>query len=371
MTDKDINNKIINQDKKNIEKEETKNIEKEEIKKNLKKNLLNYDDSVLVNYTCSCNNYFFNKDKISVLLPCNHFIHDECYNKLSNRKECPLCKIKIQKIVSQNKLVHSKYKKIKNDMDSIFLDETQTSINYHLLPLSMIKFTSFLNKVLTISSEIDIFNSLDYFFKACNAKINIIDNTKNNPIIYTNKKIQWKNSVDKKKNMVIISNHSHYIDSFVLYYIFRCGFVASDFINKLDLGKIIAEKCNLLIFKRGTDTNMVEKIKKYLDECKKIVIYPEGSMGNNNFIRRFRTGAFYTEANICPVVIKYKPFVWDDDYKKLIFKMATQKEMVIDVYINDLYKPPFSPEDIENIRELMCNVGNLKKSRISNKFMKE
>ena len=50
--------------------------------------------------------------------------------------------------------------------------------------------------------------------------------------------------------MVVISNHSNYLDSFILYYLFRCGFVSSDFINSSELGKLIATKCKLLIFKR-------------------------------------------------------------------------------------------------------------------------
>ena len=351
-------NDIINSNKNNIVK--------------LKKNEFYYDDTLMINYTCHCKNYFINSDVVLLLLPCCHFIHELCLKKIisENNNKCPVCDIEYNKVVSHNKLNSSKYYKIQEDLYSILLDENQSFINYYLLPLSMIKITSFLNKLLTISNEKDIFDGLDYLMKACNIKINVIDSTTNNPIIYNNKNICWKNPIDNKK-LVIISNHSHYLDSFILYYLFRCGFVASDFINKIDIGRIIAKKCNLLVFKRGVDTNMVEKIKEYLNICKKIVIFPEGSMGNNNYLRRFRTGAFYTNSNICPVVIKYRPFVWDDDYKKFLFKLITQQEIIVDVYISDLFKPPFLPNDIENIRNIMCNLGNLKKSRVTNKFLKE
>jgi hypothetical protein len=123
----------------------------------------------------------------------------------------------------------------------------------------------------------DLINCLDYFFDFANIKINIIDNTKNNPIIYTIptnkdllcgdiKYIKWENQIDNNKKKILIVNHSHYIDSFILYYLFRSGFVASEFINKSNIGRLIAQKCNLLLFKRGVDTNMVSKIKEYLEE---------------------------------------------------------------------------------------------------------
>ena len=116
---------------------------------------------------------------------------------------------------------------------------------------------------------------------------------------------------------------------------------------------------------------MVSKIKNYLEEMKKIVIYPEGGMGNNNSIFRFRTGAFYTGANICPVVIKYRNFIHDDDIKQTIFKLITQNEIIVDVYINDIFYPPFDNQKIEEVRDHMAKVGNLEKSRVSNRSIKE
>jgi hypothetical protein len=237
-------------------------------------------------------------------------------------------------------------------------------------------------------------------------KINVIDNTHNNPIIYTSpvnqgggsggsgcgsggggcgggggggggggsgdgKYITWQNQDDKNKKKILIVNHSHYLDSFVLYYLFRAGFVASEFLNSLDIGRLIAQKCKLLIFKRGVDTNMVTKIKEYLEEKKTIVIFPEGSMGNNNSIRKFRTGAFYADAHICPIVIKYNPFVWDDDYKTFILKVISQKEIIVDIHVNDLHAPPFSTEQIQKIRSDMLTMGQMKDSNVSNRGFKD
>ena len=241
------------------------------------------------------------------------------------------------------------------------------NLNYVMLPLTVLKLNTFLNKLIISETEKDLLDTLEIFFRSANIKINIIDNTRDSPIKFINNKIEWKKKKDIMANKVLISNHSHYLDSFVLYYLFKSGFVAGEFINKSDVGRLIASKCNLLIFDRNKDTNMVEKIKKYLQEQKIITIFPEGAQCNHNNLLRFRTGAFYTDAPICPIVIKYNPFIWDDDIKNLILKIFTQNQINIDVTINDLVYPPFDINKIDNIREFMAKVGNLKLSRVSNK----
>jgi hypothetical protein len=363
-----------------------------------------------INYACICNKYFKNNLKVVILYPCSHILHSTCYKK--KNKTCPICNEKIEKIIHEDDL----YKQDNNDkvyrqmiinLESIRLDSSKSVINYHLLPINIIKFTSYINKLLLATDEADVVNSTDFLFNLINMKINVIDNTHNNPIIYTSpanggggcggggcgggcgggegsggcdgcgggggegRYITWKNHDDKNKKKILIVNHSHYLDSFVLYYLFRAGFVASEFLNTLDIGRLIAQKCKLLIFKRGVDTNMVTKIKEYLEEKKTIVIFPEGSMGSNNSIRKFRTGAFYADAHICPIVIKYNPFVWDDDYKTFILKVISQKEIVVDIHVNDLHAPPFSTEQIQKIRSDMLTMGQMKDSHVSNRGFKD
>jgi len=88
-------------------------------------------------------------------------------------------------------------------------------------------------------------------------------------------------------------------------------------------------------------------------------------------MRKFRTGAFYADAHICPVVIKYHTHVWDDDYKTFILKLISQKEIVVDIHINDLHAPPFSTEQIQKIRLDMINIGKMKDSHVSNRGFKD
>jgi 1-acyl-sn-glycerol-3-phosphate acyltransferase len=184
-----------------------------------------------------------------------------------------------------------------------------------------------------------------------------------------NNKITWLNKEDEQK-LVIISNHTHNIDPIILFYILRCGFIASESINSTDIGRLVASKCNLLLFKRGIDVNVVEKIKIYLEEMKKIVIFPEGTIANNDTLLRFRTGAFYVGVPICPIVIKWRNYVYDEDPKNLVFKLITQSEINVDIYVNDIFYPPFNQEKIDEVRNYMAQVGNLEKSRVSNRSIK-
>jgi len=353
------------------------------------------NQNIIVNYNCFCSKVFLAGEKLLYVLPCCHIIHENCFNnyilkhqykklftgqnvdiknninETTNYLKCPFCQNNITTVLTEYKInSKKKYHQYKIDIKSIKLDNS-ASINYMILPLSIVKFTSFMNKLIIANTERDLLNTIEYVFSSFNIKINIIDNTNNNPILIKNNKINWKNKKDNEGKLVIISNHSHYIDSIIIYYLFRCGFVSSDFINQTDIGKIIATKLKLLIFKRGVNTNMVQKIKEYLEEQKKIAIFPEGAFANNETMIRFRTGAFYVGENICPIVIKYNKVIYDDDFKQMLYKIITQQEIIADIYINDFFYPPFDNQKIEQVRNYMLKVGGFENSRVSNKTIKE
>ena len=58
-------------------------------------------------------------------------------------------------------------------------------------------------------------------------------------------------------------------------------------------------------------------------------------------------------------------------YAILILKLITQDEIIVDIYVNDIFYPPFNQEKIEEIRNYMAKVGNFEKSRVSNKSLKD
>ncbi len=323
--------------------------------------------NIIVNYYCICKKKYFQEDKICFLLPCSHMFHTNC---IQNKTHCPICNEKIKKFLTEEKIFsNKKYFMYQNDIYSVKINNFGY-INYTILPVGLLNFSSFINKTLLINTKNEIINNLELLLKIINAKINIINNTSTNGFYLKNDGIVFNKKTPNTK-IIIISNHSSFLDTFILYYIFRCGFVASEFMLSTSFGRLIVYITKLLVFKRGVDTNMVEKIKEYLEEQKQIVIFPEGLMkDNNNSLLRFRTGAFYTGADICPIVIKYRNYVHDVDMLQSLFKLVTQPEIIVDVHILDMEYPPFNDDRIENIRKKMAKIGNLKLSRVSNRDVK-
>jgi 1-acyl-sn-glycerol-3-phosphate acyltransferase len=366
-------------------------LKKNIIKINKKTNIDNNseDKDALVNSYCSCGDYFRDDHSLVILMPCCHIMHEKCYtectkksqikflnNNNSNKIKCKLCKIEITHVINEHMLQHGfankKYKQLKIDLYTVKLNQKQVSINITNLPIGLIKLTSILNKLLGSKSKNDIVSTIDSLFNCMNLKLKIIDNTRINRIKITGDKITWIDDKINKSKMAIISNHSSYLDPIIMYYLFRCGFLTSDFILTTDIGKLIAEQMKLLIFKRNVDTNVVNKMKKYLeDDIDRIGIFPEGLVKTNDTLCRFRTGAFYLGVPVCPIVIKFDKMIFDHDMKTCILKLMTQDVINVKIYVSDLIYPPFNKEKIEKIRNFMCEVGDLKLSRVINKFTKD
>jgi 1-acyl-sn-glycerol-3-phosphate acyltransferase len=291
--------------------------------------------------------------------------HSCCINNIKN---CPLCNQKITQILNEDEIFsNQKYLNYQNDIESVKIINSG-KINYLVLPLRITKFFVYLNTLILSKTPNNLINGIDFLFKFLCIKINIIDNTPGNVFSVKANRFKWnKNIINKPK--IIITNHSSYLDIFIMYYLFQCGFVAGEFITSTEIGKLLASVCKLLIFKRGVDTNVVEKIKEYLHEQKQIVIFPEGLMKeNNDTLIKFRTGSFYTGADICPVVIKYRNYVYDEDFYTGILKLLSQDSIIVDVYIENIESPPFNDERIEKIRKKMAKSGNFKLARTSNKI---
>ena len=325
-------------------------------------------------------------------MPCCHIMHAECYtdclkkhqvkfvnnsNNTNNKNiKCKLCKNEVDHVINEYMLQHEfankKYKQLKIDLYSVKLNQRQVPLDVTNIPVSLIKLASILNKLLGIKSKPELISTIDSLFNCMNLKLKIIDNTKNDRIKIVNDQVKWIDNKLNKTKMAIISNHSSYLDPIIMFYLFRCGFISSDFVLGTDIGRLIAAQLNLLIFKRNVDTNIVDKMKKYLEkEVDRIGIFPEGLIKTNDTLCRFRTGAFYLGVPVCPIVIKFDKMIFDHDMKTFILKLMSQDVINVEVYISDLIYPPFTKEKIEKIRNFMGEVGELKLSRATNKFTKD
>ena len=329
-----------------------------------------YYNKMNVNIKCVCNIYCSTEKSIVFILPCNHVIHEECINKwlLDNNKKCPICKLKIKKILNEENIKKSKNKQ--HIIDYMALKYTSSDIisNYAKYPLFLLKMNLIINRIMTAKTTNEIYESNQLMISLMNIKINLINNTKNNPIIYKNKKIEWINKKDNDCKKIIICNHCSIIDSLILYYFFQCGFIASDIINNNSIGKIIAEKCNLLIFKRSNKSiGTVEKIKNYLKVNKKLILFPQGTISLGKTLSQFRSGAFYACDTICPVTVDFEPNINEYDLTTYYFKLLSQDKINVTLTVNDFEYGPFDENKINTIRSNMAKQLNYKLSNISNK----
>lgn len=326
-----------------------------------------------MNIKCCCDKYL-SEDTIVLILPCNHFVYEKCLNKalLENNKKCLICNNEINLLVTEENIKKSNNKQQKINLKSIKHNSSNIIIDYTLYPQYILKFNTILNKLLLSKTFEDLLSTVELIFKFANIKINLNDNTKKNPITYKNKKISWINKKDEECKKIIICNHSNLIDSFVLFYFFQCGFISSDIINTIEIGRIIVEKIKLLVFKRNDKSNgTVEKIKEYLEINKKIVIFPQGHISHGNTISKFRTGAFYACNTICPVTIKFEPCIDELNINTFYYKILTQPNITVNITINDLEFGEFNDEKIEKIRKNMAKQLKFDLSDVSSKGLKD
>ena len=55
----------------------------------------------------------------------------------------------------------------------------------------------------------------------------------------------------------------------------------------------------------------------------------------------------------------------------MMFKLATQPKIIVNVTINDLIYPPFDNNNISNVRNFMASIGKFKLSNVSNRMINE
>ena len=123
----------------------------------------------------------------------------------------------------------------------------------------------------------------------------------------------------------------------------------------------------LLLIDRGKTSNTVEKLKEFVDTKRSLCLFPEGIMTHQNTLSTFRTGAFMTGHPVQPIILKYKPYIYDTSMNNYITKLFSQEKITVTMTILDIEQPPFDNNKIEMIRHKMAKAGNFALSRVSNK----
>ena len=315
-----------------------------------------------INSKCICGAGLNWKKYTQIMLePCEHIIHYKCLTTQKGTKnKCPMCNITI---CGYNTLTQLREKLQQNGSKQLYQKY-----------VDMISVANFDN---IYSGKKNIFNMIDIvgiassfpFLSGYNDGINgcrEVLSLMNSKII-----VKGMNLINPKTAKVFISNHTSYIDFVVLFYLFKCGFLASSIIRDSWIGRQIMNIIPILIIERGKDTNTVDKMKQYVKKNGSICLFPEGMISHPDTIIRFRTGAFYVGYPVHPVVLRYDPVIYDTDMNKFLEKISSEPNVTIYVDVLPAEYPPFDTQKIEHIRKKMGQAGNLAISRISNRDIKD
>ena len=167
-----------------------------------------------------------------------------------------------------------------------------------------------------------------------------------------------------------ICNHVSHLELFVLYYLFENGFLASSIANTEHL----IEKCKkvipVLMVDRGDKSrslNIVEEMRKFVEENGSICLFPEGLMKHPDALVRFRSGAFHIGYPVFAITIRHNDIISDGYLNGFLYKLGAKRNINMEVHVLGPYYPPFNESSIEKIRSEMAKYGNMVLSRVANR----
>lgn len=323
-----------------------------------------YDPNKIINSRCyGCGKrFFFSEGKISILFPCEHFIHKRCAKHMVNDR-CAMCKEKVVMSIDEDDIIsmmqrNSRKKKpicYQYYVDIMSLKPIKSVQN----PYASHFFARINNVFGTLYDAYKHIDSEETFLKlnaelmaTCNLKIKLVGS----------------NNLSKKKK-VVISNHTSYLDAFIMIHLYGANFVRADNSDSKAFDKILRNvQHKFMKVSRGAKPGgATQRIKEHIDKYGDMCIFPEGWIKNPNVLTRFRTGAFHCGYPVQPVVITYEPFVYHDNILTWFYSVISQNHIYATVKVLPLEEGPFDDERIEQIRVKMARVGNLALTRTSNK----
>lgn len=182
----------------------------------------------------------------------------------------------------------------------------------------------------------------------------------------------------------IISNHVSYLD--ILYHMSASfpSFVAKRSVAKLPLVGLISKCLGCVYVQReskssdfkGVSGIVTERVKESHENSSApmMMLFPEGTTTNGDFLLPFKTGAFLATAPVRPVILRY-PYqrfspAWDSISGALhVFYLFCQFINHMEAVWLPVYYPSQEEKDdpklyASNVRRLMAREGNLKMSDI-------
>ncbi|XP_071923622.1 lysophospholipid acyltransferase LPEAT1 isoform X4 [Coffea arabica] len=186
-------------------------------------------------------------------------------------------------------------------------------------------------------------------------------------------------SQDSARPGVIVSNHVSYLD--ILYHMSSSfpSFVAKRSVAKLPLVGLISKCLGCVYVQRESKSSDFKGVSGIVNDRIKeahqdknapmMMLFPEGTTTNGDFLLPFKTGAFLAKAPVLPVILRY-PYqrfspAWDSiSGVRHVFFLLCQFVNYMEVTKLPVYHPSQQEKDdprlyAENVRRLMAHEGGL------------
>jgi 1-acyl-sn-glycerol-3-phosphate acyltransferase len=310
------------------------------------------DNDKILNSRCSCGvGLPWVKGNVVMAHPCEHMYHEKCFNGIMiTCMICRLCGEHIEKKITlfdenidhqrfADLLSMSYYDNMCNNTPGRFLD-------------SIFDIASIFARMSVAETHNDAKKICEHIFSLNNVTLTV----------------HGMEKIKLEKNKVYICNHVSYFEFVVIYYLLGTGFLASS-IGSSQLDKL-KKVISLLIVDRGDanrKVNIVDEMRKFVDEKGSICLFPEGMMKHPDALIRFRSGAFHIARPIYAITIRHNDIISDGYVNGFLYKLGAKRDINLEVHILGPYYPPFTDCSIEQIRTDMARYGNMIMSRVSNR----
>ncbi|XP_058220870.1 lysophospholipid acyltransferase LPEAT1 isoform X2 [Rhododendron vialii] len=191
-------------------------------------------------------------------------------------------------------------------------------------------------------------------------------------------------SEEPERPGVIVSNHVSYLD--ILYHMSSSfpSFVAKRSVARLPIVGLISKCLGCVYVQRESKSSDFKGVSGIVNErireahqdksAPMMMLFPEGTTTNGDFILPFKTGAFLAKAPVLPVILRY-PYqrfspAWDTiSGVRHVILLFCQFVNYLEVTWLPIYYPSQQEKDdpklyADNVRRLMASEGNLTMSDI-------
>ncbi|CAN6360431.1 unnamed protein product [Urochloa humidicola] len=189
--------------------------------------------------------------------------------------------------------------------------------------------------------------------------------------------------VDHSKEMerpgAVVSNHVSYVD--ILYHMSASfpSFVAKRSVARLPLVGLISKCLGCIFVQRESKTSdfkgvsgaVIERIQRAHQQknAPMMLLFPEGTTTNGDYLLPFKTGAFLAKAPVQPVILRYPYKRFNPAWESMtgarhVFLLLCQFVNYLEVIHLPVYHPSEQEKDdpklyANNVRKLMAVEGNL------------